>query len=311
MAAKLYISVSKNDIEMKEFILRFGRMVVIASSCFLLGITNASAQKVLRKSENMRPVWLVSKTPETTNETFHYQLVEAENESLEKARHDCVLALSRYIEQAWKISGEAETDIRMEQKNGAYKESSVYNFHYKIENEEINVTTTKYDEYWEYVYYPGGGCYHCYVLFGVADVPAPRFDRLSFTRKYGVRGMARSLIVPGWGQMYKGSTAKGLCILGGEVLLAGGIIASESLRSSYVKKMHEQPKHQQTYNTKADNWENVRNVCIGAAAALYVYNLIDAIVMNGRKRAVVHKPVQFAMYPSAGECNGISFALNF
>ena len=45
MAAKLYISVSKNDIEMKEFILRFGRMVVIASSCFLLGITNASAQK--------------------------------------------------------------------------------------------------------------------------------------------------------------------------------------------------------------------------------------------------------------------------
>ena len=267
MAAKLYISVSKNDIEMKEFILRFGRMVVIASSCFLLGITNASAQKVLRKSENMRPVWLVSKTPETTNETFHYQLVEAENESLEKARHDCLLALSRYIEQAWKISGEAETDIRMEQKNGAYKESSVYNFHYKIENEEINVTTTKYDEYWEYVYYPGGGRYHCYVLFGVADVPAPRFDRLSFTRKYGVRGMARSLIVPGWGQMYKGSTAKGLCILGGEVLLAGGIIASESLRSSYVKKMHEQPKHQQTYNTKADNWENVRNVCIGAAAA--------------------------------------------
>lgn len=171
MAAKLYISVSKNDIEMKEFILRFGRMVVIASSCFLLGITNASAQKVLRKSENMRPVWLVSKTPETTNETFHYQLVEAENESLEKARHDCLLALSRYIEQAWKISGEAETDIRMEQKNGAYKESSVYNFHYKIENEEINVTTTKYDEYWEYVYYPGGGRYHCYVLFGVADVP--------------------------------------------------------------------------------------------------------------------------------------------
>lgn len=40
-------------------------------------------------------------------------------------------------------------------------------------------------------------------------------------------------------------------------------------------------------------------------------NLIDAIVMNGRKRAVVHRPVQFAMYPSVGECNGVSFALNF
>ena len=186
---------------MKKTVLKIGRMVAIVSSCFLFGFVDASAQKILRKSENMRPVWLVSKTPETTNETFHYQLVEAENESLEKARHDCLLALSRYIGQAWKISGEAETDIRMEQKNGAYTESSVYNFHYKIENEEISVTTTKYDEYWEYVYYPGGGRYHCYVLFGVADVPVPRFDRLSFTRKYGVRGMVRSLIVPGWGQM--------------------------------------------------------------------------------------------------------------
>ena len=108
---------------MKKTVLKIGRMVAIASSCFLFGFVDASAQKILRKSENMRPVWLVSKTPETTNETFHYQLVEAENESLEKARHDCLLALSRYIGQAWKISGEAETDIRMEQKNGAYTES--------------------------------------------------------------------------------------------------------------------------------------------------------------------------------------------
>ncbi|MDY5239489.1 DUF5683 domain-containing protein [Bacteroides helcogenes] len=84
--------------------------------------------------------------------------------------------------------------------------------------------------------------------------------------------MMRSLIVPGWGQMYKGSTVKGLCILGGEVALAAGIIVSDNLRSSYVKKMHEQPKHQQTYNTRADNWENVRNACIGGAAVLYVYN---------------------------------------
>lgn len=36
---------------MKEFILRFGRMVVIASSCSLLGITNTTVQKELWKSE--------------------------------------------------------------------------------------------------------------------------------------------------------------------------------------------------------------------------------------------------------------------
>ena len=55
---------------MKKTVLKIGRMVAIASSCFLFGFVDASAQKILRKSENMRPVWLVSKTPETTNETF-------------------------------------------------------------------------------------------------------------------------------------------------------------------------------------------------------------------------------------------------
>ncbi|WP_294635387.1 DUF5683 domain-containing protein [uncultured Bacteroides sp.] len=279
--------------------------------CCLLGASDALAQKVLRRSDKMRPVWLANKTPKTTYLTFHYQVVEADGKTLDESRHECLVALSRYIGQTWKISGEAETDIRTENRNGQITESSVYSFHYKVKDEEVSVTSVKYDEYWEYVDYPGGGRYRCYVLFGVADAPVPQFDRLSFTRQYGVRGMMRSLVVPGWGQMYKGSTTKGLCILGGEVLLTGGIIVSENLRSSYVKKMHEQPKHQQTYNTKADNWENVRNVCIGAAAALYVYNLVDAAVANGRKRAKVHKPVQFAMYPTLGECNGVGFALNF
>lgn len=90
---------------MKKTVLKIGRMVAIASSCFLFGFVDASAQKILRKSENMRPVWLVSKTPETTNETFHYQLVEAENESLEKARHDCLLALSAISGRPGRLAG--------------------------------------------------------------------------------------------------------------------------------------------------------------------------------------------------------------
>ena len=44
-----------------------------------------------------------------------------------------------------------------------------------------------------------------------------------------------------------------------------------------------------TYNTKADNCENIRNICIGGAAALYVYNLIDAIAANGAKRVIIKK----------------------
>lgn len=270
------------------------------------------AQKVLECSEKLRPAWLANKTPKPGNATFHYQITEGEHRNLEDARHSCLLNLSTYIKRTHHISEQAVARIGFEQENGKTSESENYHFSYDIQGERVTVVSCKYDEYWEYVVYPNGErVYHCYALYGIADKASPAFDRLAFSRKYGVKGFARSLIVPGWGQLYKGNTTKGACILGGEVALVTGILVAENLRSSYVKKMREQPRHLETYNTKADNWENVRNVCIGGAAALYVYNLIDALVANGRKRSITHRPVRLAVYPSAGECNGVSLAFRF
>ena len=266
--------------------------------------SSASAQKTVRQSEKMRPAWLSDKTPRPTNATFHYRTVEAQGNTLDEARRQCLVVLSEDVERTWEVSGGGTQDIREVQTNGEIDSRSVFTYHYNVAGEEVSITTTCYDEYWECVRYPDGALrYHCYMLFGVADTAQPEFDRLRFTRKYGARGLWRSLIIPGWGQMYKGSTAKGLGILGGEAVLAAGIIVSENLRSSYIKKMIEQPQHQQTYNTRADNWCNIRNVCIGAAAALYVYNLVDALVANGRKRAVTQKRVYLSLHPVAGDCN--------
>lgn len=283
--------------------------------CIALGALapfRASAQKVMERSEKLRPAWLANKTPKPGNSTFHYQITEGEHQNLEDARHSCLLNLSTYIKRKHHISEQAVAEISLDQVDGRSAERESYHFSYDIQGERVTVNSFKYDEYWEYVLYPDGRrIYRCYTLYGVADTAAPSFDRLSFSRKYGARGFARSLIVPGWGQLYKGNKTKGACILGGEVVLIGGIIAAENLRASYVKKMREQPKHLDTYNTKADNWENIRNVCIGGAAALYVYNLIDAMVANGRKRSKTHKEVRMALYPTAGDCNGVTLAYRF
>lgn len=286
-------------------------LLLLVMALWTTGSLSLSAQKVVRKSEKMRPVWLSDKTPHPTNSTFHYRTVEAEGKTLEDARHNCLLVLSEDIERTWKVRGQGSQDIREVQSNGDIDSHTVFTYHYDVAGEEVSVTTTCYDEYWECLSYPDGLRYHCYLLFGVADTPSPSFDHLRFTRKYGARGLWRSLIIPGWGQMYKGSTAKGLCILGGEVALATGIIVSENLRSSYIKKMEEQPQHQQTYNSRADNWNNIRNVFIGATAALYLYNIVDALVANGRKRAVTQKKAYFSLQPAVGDCNGIGLALNF
>lgn len=292
---------------------RISILPILTVFLFLLICSNTIlAQNILRKSESLRPTWLANRTPQPTNSSFHYQLTEGDGKTLEEARQSCLQQLSGYVEQSWKISEKSTKEVQSNEMNGKLQESSLFTFHYTVDGGTVEVLATKYDEYWECLQYPDGIGYRCYTLFGIADVDSPSFDHLTFTRKYGARGLVRSIFIPGWGQMYKGSTVKGVCILGGEALLAGGIIIAENMRNSYIKKMKEQPKHQQTYNTKADNWSNIRNGFIGAAVALYVYNIVDAIVANGRKRTVANKSsVHFSMTPVLGECNGVSFALNF
>lgn len=273
------------------------------------------ARRILSSSEKLRPAWLANATPVPSNSTFVYQITEGEHRNLNDARASCLINLSTYIKQTNHIQGDAESVITKDNSNGNFTESESYVFTYKIRGEELSITFEKKDEYWEYMLYPNGErVYRCYTLYAVAkSASGTNIDELRFTRKYGAQGFARSLIVPGWGQLHKGNTAKGACILGGEVLLVGGIITAESLRSSYVKKMKENPKHLKTYNTKADNWENIRNVFIGAAASLYVYNLVDALVANGRKRTIVRKAkTQFSFAPVASpEYNGLLLTINF
>lgn len=297
---------------MNDKVICTATFIVCLAALILMAPSLTYAQNVLERSEKLRPAWLSSKTPKPGNDTFHYQVTEGEHRNLEDARHSCLLNLSTYIKRTHHISEQAIAQIKLEQENGNSSESENYHFSYDIDSEQVTITSCKYDEYWEYIVYPNGErLYRCYTLYGIADNKHPSFDHLSFSRKYGMKGFARSLIVPGWGQLYKGNIAKGASILGGEVALITGILIAENLRSSYVKKLHEQPQHAKTYNTKADNCENIRNVCIGGAAALYVYNLVDALVANGRKRSLKRGSVRLAAYPTVGESNGITLAVRF
>jgi hypothetical protein len=56
---------------------------------------------------------------------------------------------------------------------------------------------------------------------------------------------------------------------------------------------------------------NIRNLCITGAAALYIYNLVDAIVAPGDKYLVV-RDNRLSLVPVAGgTLTGIGLTLNF
>lgn len=283
----------------------------------LLSVFPAMGQREMTASDRLRPQWM-HKLPVPSNLSFVYVVEKADGRTLEEAREACLLCLADNRQLMNTVHATAERDMEEEVRqrfvNGRLQEriDNRSTVRVKVRGGEVELTANRLDEYWEYAPIGGEWRYVCYTFYAVASSGLPPvFDDVTFSTRYGMRGFARSL-VPGWGQMYKGSTAKGLCILGGEVVLAGAVIATESLRASYRKKMREQPRFFQKYNTKADNWANARNVCIGAMAAVYAYNLIDAIVAPGARRTVVRRAPLPVVAPVAYEGGGgIGLALFF
>lgn len=113
---------------------------------------------------------------------------------------------------------------------------------------------------------------------------------MRITTNYGTHGLWRSTIVPGWGQMYKGTYLKGGLIMGGAVALAGGTALCSLTRKDCLSKMantHSANVKQQ-YAARANNLNTGMYICIGSLVSLYVYNLVDAIVAPGGKRIIIY-----------------------
>lgn len=112
----------------------------------------------------------------------------------------------------------------------------------------------------------------------VADYNAQFSGRYPFSAR---------VFVPGMAQIHKGSVAKGVIIIGAETACVGGIIATECLRSSYASKVNttHNATHKRTYQNKASNCQNARNILIGAAVAVYAWNVIDGAVARGPRRS--------------------------
>lgn len=289
------------------------RKILFGLICILAGLP-CTAQT--QKSERIKPQWLTKKLPESKSPSYFFLNAEGMGASLDAARQMALVNLSTRLEHerglvvSSTVSG--GSSLQRSTQGEGYASHREYSMTATEQGKAITMKCRVVDEYWE----RRGGTYTCHVLYTIADQNAADAgsydDQITLTTSYGARGLVRS-IIPGWGQIYKGSTAKGACILAGEAVCVAGIIVCENQRASYHKKMLEQPRFAQTYNTKSDNWANGRNICIGAAAVLYVYNLIDAVAAKGAKRVVVKKSrPRFALYPVADmEHAGVGLTMRF
>lgn len=170
---------------------------------------------------------------------------------------------------------------------------------------DLEVKCRVVDEYYE----QQSGKTKVSLLVQTARNPVYSFEPVGVTEDYSA---GARVIVPGWAQIYKGQTAKGLVMLAGVVGCGIGALVCENTRSDYKNKMKEQPEFAQTYNTKANNFETARNICIGGAAAFYIWSLIDGIGSKGKRRVIVGKNSSLSLNPSlTSDGGGLSLTYNF
>ena len=261
-----------------------------------------------------KPKW-VNNTPKEQNDTYRFIVVESHGHSIAEARTEAKqrLAENEQLRRAVTVSSNFGNLQQVDQLivNGKMTETinNSITIETKISGQDYRLQACPVDEYMEQT----DGKVKLYTLYMVGVADQVRFDQVYKTTSYGATPALMS-IVPGLGQFYKGSTVKGICMLGGVAAFGIGALFCENERADYKNKMKEQPKFAKDYNTKANNYETARNICLGTAAAVWVYNIIDAAAAKGARRIIV-KPATgsyLSVHPVATPTAvGFSLSYNF
>ncbi len=156
-----------------------------------------------------------------------------------------------------------------------------------------------------------------YELFALSkpDVE-PVFDTFSLSSSYRGEALLQSL-VPGMGQLYKGQKTKAFVIMGGEVFFIGAALYFNYKAHDAHKMRTEDPDFADSWRSKERGWKNFRLGAWGCAAALYIYNLVDAATSKGARHVSVSAPKKgrqpsFSLMPYAEPDNaGLAFNLTF
>ena len=288
--------------------------VICLTLCLLCPSILWAQYRVLDKKFTITPEWMKGTSSlYRSNDTYEYIIADNAGESLQSLEAGRITSLGQKLSQINKISGVIDKTVESTNRNGEFSSEVKHKMTFQTETEVYEFVSSFIDDYWEYVIYPDGSKgYVYYALFAVSKGSnTPLFDSVSFSNQYGVQGFWRSALCPGWGQMFKGSTIKGIVLFGTEVAAIGGFVYAENARKSYISKMYSQPYQAHQYKTLADNFALARNCCIGVTTAIYVFNLIDALVAPGARRLVV-KPCDLVSTPVPSEDYvGFSLSYNF
>jgi len=250
----------------------------------VLVYTNAQSQN----SHAERMPWVKGQFPPKNN-NFDYMVARGSGNTISEARdnafNDLLIELGNNV--GIKVSSSTISDIKsqlnFDGKKEEYSEGNTTVSSFKIDREGFGASFSKVDEYYERT----GNRYELWALYEVSSSGKSFKPYIpEYTDKYGMRAGWRSMLVPGWGQFYKGKVGKGVMFLTTEVVAVSGVVVCEIMRSNNMRKSQETTnlKIVKEYRKRADDWELGRNIGIGLVGGIYLWNVLDAALAKGKIR---------------------------
>jgi hypothetical protein len=226
------------------------------------------------------PPWMRGDMPEKSNSSYYFKVTSGTGATPHEARNNAILALVGELSRAKGVTvrgSDLMQSIAVQDRK--YSEQTMHKSTYVFETESFKTAFEVEDEYVK--------GQTCWALFEVAyDPERVMFDKVEFTTNYKGAALWRSIFVPGWGQMYKRSTGKGIALLSAEIAGIAGFFVCDNLSNSYYNKamVERNSGVRDQYQNLSSTYRNIRNGFIIAASAVYVYNIVDAISAKGAKR---------------------------
>lgn len=270
------------------------RQIILTVVLALVGLASFAQEK---------PNWVYNK-PTPTNNTYLYVVESAYGKTEQEAKNNAIAEVFR------------STAMRIGQPfdSGEINEALQSGKDYHLIASQYNIPINKVCEYTEIQ----SNGYKVYVLCQVAATGNIMVQWTDFRNcdSQHIDGMAvlKSALLPGLGQFHKGQTAKGACFLAGEAVSVAGIVVGQSMRHTYINKMNStnNASQKKLYADRANIFTTVRNISIGAAAAVYVWNVLDAMISKSNHNNSLSYGNPFHLTPvMTDESVALSLSINF
>ncbi|MCX6169995.1 MAG: DUF5683 domain-containing protein [Ignavibacteriales bacterium] len=224
----------------------------------------------------VRPNWIQNPPLQSSGYgTFYYKVASAEDIDAASARISAI-ATALY-EGALKIG----LFVNLDEIKSAIKKKGIPGASVDIKL-PINIVC----DYTESLFTKRG--YKVWVLCQVAERGNidPNFENFNdcypTTLITGFNALWRSIVVPGWGQLYKNDSFKGISFMVGSIGgLAGGLILKQLSIDATNKALSARTQAvRDFYNNESKNYDTYSKISLITAAALYIWNVIDAVAVK-------------------------------